>query len=129
MSEATENSIRAMIQRHGEIYRETDRLYEAGGDDACYTKEYRELSDEEIRLNGLILATRATRVSDVAAKWRFILRHPDLFLDQDQGCLGWLIEAIIRLDAAAVGAALPWSDGDGPASEYWPAPREVATAA
>jgi hypothetical protein len=127
MAKAAKISIPDMIKRHAEIYRETDRMYEVGGDDACDTEEYRELSNEELRLNGLILAVRASRKSDVATKWRFILKHADI-LDQDQGCLGWLIEAIIRLDADAVGAALPWGDGDGPASEYWPA-REVGRVA
>jgi hypothetical protein len=104
-----------------------NRLVAADGDDACDKQEYGKLLDEGIRLNGLILATRAKGESDVAAKWHFILRHPDLYLDQDDGCLGWLIETIIRLDADAVGAALPWDDGCGPASQYWPA--RIAAAA
>jgi hypothetical protein len=127
MAKATHSSIPAMIERHAETYRKRDELYAIDGDDACDTEEYEELSDEELRLNGLILATRAQEVSDVAAKWHFILRHPYLFLDQDEGCLGWIIEAIIRLDADAVGAALPWGDGDGPASQYWP--ESIAAAA
>ena len=86
-----------------------DRLYALGGDDITDEPEYEAASSEAMALEGMIVATLAERKSDVAAKWRFIIKMN--FLDEDSGYLGKLIEMILRRDAEAVGASLPFPEG------------------
>jgi hypothetical protein len=105
-------SIRALVKRHAYLNRETDRLYDIGGD-AIETEEYLDLEDELRDMPSRIVTTLASSTADIAAKWRFILK--ERFISDRDRCTNFfdLVEFLLIRDIESVGATIP-ALGDDP---------------
>ncbi len=90
-----------MIRRHRDLYREMDRLYELGGDDATDGPAYQAASDEAIDLETTIAVWWPKTAKGEAARLRFLGMHPDIVDGFD---VGNLLATIAELNAERVAA-------------------------
>ena len=112
--------IMEMVRRHGELFREMDRLYALGGDAAADGDGYQAASQEATDLENRIVATRAKSRADITAKQRFIRDTAFISGDGcDTGDLHTLVEMILQLDAEAVSASIaPEPEAVGAAAKH-----------
>jgi hypothetical protein len=93
--------LRAMIERHGELAREMDRLIVVGGDDATDSPEYQAASKEALDLEIIIAVWPAETTNGEEARLRFMRMHPD-FVDCCD--VETLLETIQKLNAKRIAA-------------------------
>ena len=95
----------AMIKRLDALYRETDRLYHLGGDDATYTPEYvqalHEMTDLEYKITLWPVRTSAGKT----AKLSFVKQYNDAVMSVLADA-ETVLAVILEMDAERVGAAL-----------------------
>lgn len=94
-------TVPTMIQRHTELHRVMDGLYEAHGDTAVSQSAYRAASREAMALEPLIIATPATTQADSEAKRAFV----EMLLEEGAIDLRTLIATILKLDGETVAEA------------------------
>ena len=105
----TTTTIAAMISRHRDLYRLTDEMYEAGGDAATDTSEYRSAIEETINLEHRIVASRVRCRADLVAKFKFVTKTNFV----GEGDLDRLVVALLQLDVEAIGESLPALEAEG----------------